>query len=703
MPRRAKIKAWFRRRSHSYGKNSQCRDWFGEVRRVPGEVFQQPARSHFICGDTDHFQQVRQTTAGSRSIEMGMGSNFSYTFTCRRILLIAAISTHAKQAWFCCLSAVMLSLVVLSGIAQTGDSNQYPTWWTDYRNDELAEHYYCGRGSFLLTNPTGPDADQRIEYAKTEAESGAFRDLHTWLFRNIRMTALEYAQEYAGEMEPTQILKVAKTISQYFVEQATLVCVEQLPRAKGDILFFARIQVDAKDIPEQVVTRLISELGENNTTTELVRVWSTNLQVRFSPPEPGSDQIVTAERSGSSGGTDNVAQDDPTVTGSTDIFSSDGLSGSSTAERSTVDGVVYVNNNNTPPIQHIELEEMWRTGGGGDFGTIIDVKFDEAHNVYLLDKTNSEVTVYSLDGSRLRTFGRAGDGPGELKHPLAIVLLDNNNIGVASGGRGKMVMLKSDGSPNGTIVPHISNTSSDGFTIVRKCWSAQGEVVFLTLTGYTKESPIRREFTVASYNMDGNSQIVFGSDSHTLDRDNMVMREADAKNQFYGMTVSSDGKVIIPRERNGYVINVYQLDGQLELVFGREYTPCRRDQERLDYVTRRYQGAASNLLVDIAEYESDISSIHVDHNGNYWIHNSRQNWISTPDVFAYDVFNNRGELVREAAIDCEGVAAKDKLFLSGDGYVIKVTGQLEAVYPPMRSAEYDRGDEYMYVTCYRMI
>ena len=49
-----------------------------------------------------------------------------------------------------------------------------------------------------------------------------------------------------------------------------------------------------------------------------------------------------------------------------------------------------------------------------------DLTFDPAGDVYVTDRYNHRIQVFSQNGTFLRTFGRHGSGPGELSEPWGI-------------------------------------------------------------------------------------------------------------------------------------------------------------------------------------------------------------------------------------------------------------------------------------------
>ena len=75
-----------------------------------------------------------------------------------------------------------------------------------------------------------------------------------------------------------------------------------------------------------------------------------------------------------------------------------------------------------------DFEEVYRVGSvaGEDweqFAKIVSLGFDGAGNLHVLDGQASRVVVVAPDGSRLREYGRAGDGPGEFRAANQIAVM----------------------------------------------------------------------------------------------------------------------------------------------------------------------------------------------------------------------------------------------------------------------------------------
>lgn len=75
---------------------------------------------------------------------------------------------------------------------------------------------------------------------------------------------------------------------------------------------------------------------------------------------------------------------------------------------------------------------------------------DAAGRLYVLDVQASQVRVFDPAGRHLRSFGRAGAGPGELSQPAGLTLAPNADVWVLDAGNARFVIFDSAGTPIGT-------------------------------------------------------------------------------------------------------------------------------------------------------------------------------------------------------------------------------------------------------------
>jgi hypothetical protein len=79
------------------------------------------------------------------------------------------------------------------------------------------------------------------------------------------------------------------------------------------------------------------------------------------------------------------------------------------------------------------------------FGEVSDLDFDAAGNLYIFDAQKQRVVVVGPTGRLVRTFGKPGDGPGELRAPAALVVNRDGSVAIADMGHRAFVVYGPDG------------------------------------------------------------------------------------------------------------------------------------------------------------------------------------------------------------------------------------------------------------------
>lgn len=96
------------------------------------------------------------------------------------------------------------------------------------------------------------------------------------------------------------------------------------------------------------------------------------------------------------------------------------------------------------------LEEDLRIGTvEGDspelFGRVVDLEVDEEGRLYVLESDAGEVRVFGPDGTHLRSFGRRGQGPGELQRPVALAWGPGDRLWVVDTGNHRYSVFDTTG------------------------------------------------------------------------------------------------------------------------------------------------------------------------------------------------------------------------------------------------------------------
>jgi hypothetical protein len=128
------------------------------------------------------------------------------------------------------------------------------------------------------------------------------------------------------------------------------------------------------------------------------------------------------------------------------------------------------------PTRTVVLKERWHVGVDDDvlFGLLVGVDFDSMGNIYVLDSQQCMVTVLDRTGRTVRTLFGEGDGPGEVRRPVGMMVMDDGNVGVVEEFPGYLVVV----DPQGNFVSKTAiQTGTGEFVSLATCMSAGGHVV----------------------------------------------------------------------------------------------------------------------------------------------------------------------------------------------------------------------------------
>ncbi len=81
----------------------------------------------------------------------------------------------------------------------------------------------------------------------------------------------------------------------------------------------------------------------------------------------------------------------------------------------------------------------------GDFSKPTNVAVDKDGNVYVSDTWNNRIEVFDADGQLIRTFGKAGDGPGYFARPKGIAIDSDGHVWVADAVQNRVQVFTPEG------------------------------------------------------------------------------------------------------------------------------------------------------------------------------------------------------------------------------------------------------------------
>ena len=361
----------------------------------------------------------------------------------------------------------------------------------------------------------------------------------------------------------------------------------------------------------------------------------------------------------------------------------------------------------------VELEEAFRLGGDTDdddqiFGVITQVRTDDEGNTYLLDSQLNEVRVFSAEGEFVEVLGREGEGPGEFRNANQLMRLPNGNWGIMQAAPGRIAQISADGEP---LSDYPIPTGEAGGFVVLRGGNASADNLFLTLQ---KNQPGEGMFTMAitltACDDQGNELTSYVSTERELVFADPVIDEEiwDTFDRRWGPTV--DGRIFAVLRNSTYAINVWNVDGSLDRIIEREYTPLARTQEEIDETTEiyeRFTAQLPNAKIKISDNAPSIANIYARNDGSIWVLSGR-GASQQPEgaLGTFDVFSPEGHFVRQVTLIGDGDSQRDQFLFEKDRLFV-ITGFLDAAMNAFAAGGSDDDEEEEYVEpleviCYKL-
>ena len=356
-----------------------------------------------------------------------------------------------------------------------------------------------------------------------------------------------------------------------------------------------------------------------------------------------------------------------------------------------VDGIPHVSNADAPSGGHqtLLLQEEWRLGGGEEdlFGRISTVLTGDDGRIYLFDRGFDQIHVVSPDGTLVHSYKCKGEGPGEASDPQDLLFMPDGTLGIVDRFPGKIVKIALDGTPAGTVRPMADPDEPSGFLGMYAAIGRAGSLVVMQFNSFEEPAEQTRNVSLSGYDLEGRRTARYAELEYSWEYSDLVIREIEEDWIWGRWTVTRDGRILAPRGRNDYVIEIFEPDGSLARVFSRDYEPVRRDRARKQEVKERKElGFARQLphkLRYVAEdVERAVIAIHGADDDSIWILTSAGR-VDRPAgvLMTWDVFDAAGHFVKQVDLAGPGDPDEDRFHFSGHDALIRVSspGDEEAV------------------------
>ncbi|UCG52043.1 MAG: hypothetical protein JSW58_00365 [Candidatus Latescibacterota bacterium] len=280
-----------------------------------------------------------------------------------------------------------------------------------------------------------------------------------------------------------------------------------------------------------------------------------------------------------------------------------------------------------------------------------DVGLDSQENLFVLDYKGYCIKKFDPEGAHLKTFGRQGEGPGEMMGPVKMAIDPDDNVVIYDFRNNRFTIFDSDGNfLNGADVNEIGwrpvvdiHFDPNGFLYLRS-WKedySQRDPETLTLVSRLKLDAMEETGVDSTY-------------IRQWYKKHAEQGVTSVSSPFYPellFNVTPTGNVVVAHSGT-YTIKVY--DSDLKVLHETQFEGKRQtvtEEDKSDYFSR-FEGAELKTwmrgIVDFPKYKPYFETLIIDHEGYLlFLVENDEDETHVFDVFTPDCeFINRVELPR---------------------------------------------------------
>jgi hypothetical protein len=250
---------------------------------------------------------------------------------------------------------------------------------------------------------------------------------------------------------------------------------------------------------------------------------------------------------------------------------------------------------------------------------------DNGGRIYVVDTKEPRVLIFDSTGAYIKSFGKKGQGPGELADPFSISITSRNEIMIPDYSNRRLAFY----SPEGEFIKNISIAKGN---LVDAKMDDKGNFIGIVLK--TENENPRYELT--KFDPDMNNPIVIASSP---------MPGINSFNPFLAVLrwdLAANHQIVCGYPEK-YEIQIMDQDGKKVKTISREYDPVKVTEEE----KARFKGGLPSIELSIPKYHPAFNQIYVDDELRIFV----LTWEKNEDgEFYYDVFSWEGKYITRVNI-----------------------------------------------------
>ncbi|MFB0564299.1 MAG: 6-bladed beta-propeller [Candidatus Aminicenantaceae bacterium] len=304
-------------------------------------------------------------------------------------------------------------------------------------------------------------------------------------------------------------------------------------------------------------------------------------------------------------------------------------------------GVKVVRNPKMPIYAEdvFNLEEELSIGGAEGreeyiFSYITDVGVDEEESIYILDSKKSHIKVFDRMGEYIKTIGKKGQGPGEMRRPTSLQVTSQNEIVVNDSAARKLHFFTLDGN----FLRAVSQTKMTFFSNPKV--DNEGNIIASYMIADLKVTYVLKKF---------NPQLeeiftIFSTEVLKYPYINPFFPQC-----YWEITTENN---LIWGFADKYELHIINSEGKLIKKIIKEYDPIKiTEEEKENEIKERfggYEGMPPGTKLSWKKHHNAFIYLSIDDKGRIFIRTYER--ISERDEYYYDVFDSEGKYIAKVAL-----------------------------------------------------
>jgi hypothetical protein len=323
------------------------------------------------------------------------------------------------------------------------------------------------------------------------------------------------------------------------------------------------------------------------------------------------------------------------------------LAGADKIEVKTINGVQVVFNpkNPAPPKGEptkLVLKEEFSLGEGKKeeeiFSEISSIAVDDEGNIYLLDRKENKILVFDKKGKYLRSFGKKGQGPGEMSGPVGIHLTPAKELLVEDSLNQRFIFFSLDGK----FLKSISTAKFLALAGVEL--DSQGNMIAQHVV--FANNKINRE--IKKFDKDLNPLFTIA----TYDFPNILVEKVNPFSFLIIYRVNKDGTILISN-LDQYEIKVLNSEGKVIKRILKEYEPVKVTEEHKKEMLERLPPETSPFRdrIELPKALPPYRNFFLDEQGRIFVETFEKG--KTKGEHLHDIFDAAGNYIARLALKGE--------------------------------------------------